>query len=333
MMGTLRISGAAFALRQWKAVGLAIALGLGLSACAETQLVIHAAKRIDEDKNAPKKPVGGIYKVGDPYQIGGVWYYPAEDYAYDETGVASWYGEQFHAKLTANGERFDMNDITAAHRTLPLPSFVRVTNLDNGRSLIVRVNDRGPFAHGRILDLSRRSAQLLGMERQGTARVRVQILAEESRQLAAAIRGDGGPAETKASAAPRIGVSSEPLPPPGAQASKPAPVVRKEPPPPPPRAAPMDVANLDLSAQHVAVSPVKPTNLYVQAGAFSRHDNAERVSTRLGVFSRPKVTSVVSGQQEMFRVRIGPLASLDEADTMLEKVISAGYPDARLVVD
>jgi len=136
-------------------------------------------------------PPRGVYKVGEPYQIGGIWYYPAEDYAYDETGIASWYGPDFHGKYTANGEVYDMNDLTAAHHTLPMPSLARVTNLDNGRSIVVRVNDRGPFAKGRILDMSRRGAQLLGFEQAGTAKVRVQILAQESKQLAAQMKAQG----------------------------------------------------------------------------------------------------------------------------------------------
>src|SRR6266478_3003848 len=126
-----------------------------------------------------------MYKVGTPYQIDGVWYYPAVDYDYDETGVASWYGPDFDGKDTALGEAYDMNDLTAAHRTLPMPSMVRVTNLDNGRVLALRVNDRGPYAKGRILDVSRRGAQLLGFDGNGTARVRVQVMAEESRLMAA----------------------------------------------------------------------------------------------------------------------------------------------------
>ncbi|WP_300537215.1 septal ring lytic transglycosylase RlpA family protein [Sphingosinicella sp.] len=115
----------------------------------------------------------GTYKVGNPYQIAGKWYYPSDDPHYQETGTASWYGPTFHGKSTANGERFDENDVTAAHRTLPMPSYVEVTNLENGRKLVVRVNDRGPFAKDRIIDLSRRSAQLLGVEQAGTARVHV----------------------------------------------------------------------------------------------------------------------------------------------------------------
>src|SRR5260221_266444 len=106
----------------------------------------------------------GIYKVGKPYQIDGAWYYPAEDWSYDETGIASWYGEAFHGKDTANGETFDLNAMSAAHRTLPLPTIVQVTNLDNGRSIQIRINDRGPYARGRIIDMSRRSAQLLGLQ-------------------------------------------------------------------------------------------------------------------------------------------------------------------------
>ena len=168
--------------RSYSVLGL-LAAALVLQGCASAQLATHVAKSVSLGQPRPQ----GYYKVGDPYQINGIWYYPRIDYDYDETGIASWYGEQFHAKLTANGELFDMNDTTAAHRTLPLPSLVRVTNLENGRSMIVRINDRGPFAAGRILDLSRRSAQLLGMERSGTARVRVQILAEESRAIALAL--------------------------------------------------------------------------------------------------------------------------------------------------
>ena len=115
----------------------------------------------------------GAVKIGRPYKIRGRWYHPKDDRSYRETGSASWYGPNFHGRPTANGERFDQNAVSAAHRTLPLPSWVRVENLNNGRQIDVRVNDRGPFAHDRIIDLSRRAAQLLGMERSGTARVRV----------------------------------------------------------------------------------------------------------------------------------------------------------------
>lgn len=135
------------------------------------------------------KQYGGVYKVGKPYKIMGQWYYPQEDYNYSEVGMASWYGDDFHAKKTANGELYDMNTLTAAHRTLPLPSIVRVTNLENGRSLVLRVNDRGPYVKNRIIDISKRGAQLLGYQTKGVTKVRVEILPEESRALKAAMLG------------------------------------------------------------------------------------------------------------------------------------------------
>ena len=162
--------------------GLVIAVTL--SGCADTRGPVSA-------RDTPSAPHGvGRYKVGKPYQIKGTWYHPAEDFGYEEVGMASWYGRQFHGKHTANGEIYDMNDMTAAHRTLPLPSVVRVTNLDNGRTVKLRVNDRGPFAHGRIIDVSRRAAQMLGFKNKGVTRVRVKIVADESMLLAG--RGSSG---------------------------------------------------------------------------------------------------------------------------------------------
>ena len=111
-----------------------------------------------------------------PYQVGGIWYVPHEQPHYDETGIASWYGDAFNMKATADGEIFDMNQFSAAHTTLPLPSMVEVTNLDNGRKLVVRVNDRGPFVGGRVIDLSRAAATELGYDRAGTAHVRVKYV-------------------------------------------------------------------------------------------------------------------------------------------------------------
>ena len=118
----------------------------------------------------------GDYKLGKPYQIQGRWYYPAYDPNYDRVGVASWYGEPFHGRRTANGEVFDRDMVTAAHPTLPLPSLVRVVNLQNRRELVVRVNDRGPFVDDRLIDLSQEAARQLGFEGQGLAPVRVQFV-------------------------------------------------------------------------------------------------------------------------------------------------------------
>lgn len=292
-----------------------------LSACAGTSPATHTVKEAGGQE-------GSGYKIGKPYQIQGVWYYPAEDYKYEETGVASWYGPDFHGKYTANGEVFDQNEVTAAHRTLPMPCFVRVTNLENGRSLVVRVNDRGPFSHSRILDLSRRAAQLLGMENQGTAQVKVEIMADESRALAMRLKSKSD--EPQVAAAPRETVQAETLPPPGSREQA-KPIVA--PPPPPERSTvnPPDAQQLENQPIHVVA--VKPTQMFIQAGAFSRFDNANRLSASLSAIGQTRITQVVTKSGTLFRVRMGPLPSLDAADAMLEKVIASGYPDAKLVVD
>lgn len=137
-------------------------------------------KKNKQIKSVKNKKYEGIYKVGKPYTILGRTYYPREQPNYKEVGMASWYGSDFHNRKTANGETYNMNDYTAAHRTLPLPSMVRVTNLENGKSVKVRVNDRGPFAKGRIIDVSKKVAQKLDFHHQGTTKVRVEFLAEDT---------------------------------------------------------------------------------------------------------------------------------------------------------
>lgn len=137
---------------------------------------------------------GGTYRVGKPYTVGGRVYVPREDPNYREDGMASWYGDAFHGRLTANGEIFDMQTLTAAHRTMPIPSYARVTNLSNGKSLIVRVNDRGPYHGNRIIDVSNKAAHLLDFKSRGVARVRVEyvgrapIEGSDDRQLVATLR-------------------------------------------------------------------------------------------------------------------------------------------------
>ena len=305
----------------------------GLGACAETEVVAHAAKGMGGESQ-----VGG-YKVGTPYQIAGTWYYPAVDMAYDETGIASWYGADFHGKRTANGEDYDMNALTAAHRTLPMPSIVRVTNLENGRSIKLRVNDRGPFARGRILDVSRRGAQLLGFDTQGTARVRVEILEDESRQVALLAQGKAVVQPGAVAAVPPPEVKTAPVAAPGgATAAKtPDPTLQTA------RAKPVvatDVAQQPPTADEllgpkdqVAVVAVKPTNLFIQAGAFAEIVNAKRTSARLAGFGPVRVVQVENGNIPLFRVRVGPLVSLEEADRTLNAVAGAGFPEAQIVVD
>ncbi|KAB2915063.1 MAG: septal ring lytic transglycosylase RlpA family protein [Hyphomicrobiaceae bacterium] len=165
------------------ALGLAVAaVAVSAGACSRTDRggaarldrnhgVAASARVIADGQPIPKG--GGRYKLGDPYQIDGQWYVPREDPAYDRRGVASYYAADFHGRRTANGEIFDMWALTAAHPTLPLPCYVYVTNLENGRTLLLRVNDRGPYVNNRMIDVSRAAARYLGFEARGLASVRV----------------------------------------------------------------------------------------------------------------------------------------------------------------
>lgn len=331
-------------------------LAAGLAACgggSGTPATGPTTASSDGPAALSQVPAKAVYKVGAPYQINGVTYYPAEDFRYDETGIASWYGPGFHAKLTANGEDYDQNAMTAAHRTLPMPSFVRVTNLDNGRTVVLRVNDRGPYARGRIIDISRRGAQLLGFDQAGTARVRVQVLTEESRQIADALRAQGRtapdaaskgsgvliarvtppPTDPKASAAPRSTVAVERLEAPGGVKASAAPNGGAGT-PPITGSAPAVPVPPDPTGLGPTTTP-KRTQLFIQVAALSSEEGAKLLSQRLTGYGKVVIQPVVAANgQRLQRVRIGPLASVDDGDRTLDDVINrGGYPDARLVVE
>lgn len=436
------------------------ALALALAACAETQLVANSTKLVTTP-NAPQRPP--VYKIGKPYQLEGVWYYPKVDYSYDESGIASWYGPDFNGKPTASGEIYDQNGLTAAHRTLPMPTIIQVTNLENGRSIKLRVNDRGPFAHGRIIDVSQRAAQLLGFIEQGTARVRVQVVADESQALAAALSGgtmvpEGEPQPAAPTAAPTVPVTEANLstlsaklpatsgtpstvassavtaspaaaPPPtatptpatpvpssmgstvtapattthgtvappgtpsivldksGGTATPPAPVpastlvAAATPAPatpapattvapatttvapattamPAPASSSTTTASLPATGAttvapasgsttiastqptaayepsgKVTQLPVKPSSIFIQAGAFTKKQNAETLTAELRRLGHATMIPVKIGGQQFYRVRLGPLSSVTEADRLLNELVRNGHPEARIVVD
>jgi rare lipoprotein A len=307
-----------------------------LAGCAEINLLSHAIKESlpqDDEIQGEGGLYGnsGAYKIGNPYQIAGTWYRPAVDYGYDETGIASWYGPNFHGKQTANGERYDMNTLTAAHRTLPLPSIVRVTNLENGRSIIVRVNDRGPFAKGRIIDMSRLAAERLDMITKGTARVRVRILSRESRILAARLQGQTLAAgdTTRVAAAPRTKVVAESLDGSAQPAPKPvavaAPARTTSP-------APLVGVNRPLPDTVTRTVPVE-TDIFIQVGSFTVYDYAHRAQARVAGYGDAGISHALVNGRDYFRVRLGPVGSVDEADQLLASVVASGFPDARIVVD
>ena len=159
-----------------KIVLLFFLLNITQSCTSSVEVAATLGKKYLITKDNNKINPNPVYKVGNKYKVKGKFYYPKKDMFYNKTGIASWYGPKFHGKLTANGEIYNQNALTAAHKTLPLPSSVKVTNLKNNKSLILRINDRGPFVGDRIIDLSYKSAQLLGIIEKGTGKVRVEII-------------------------------------------------------------------------------------------------------------------------------------------------------------
>ena len=247
-----------------------------------------ASPRVVED-GEPVPRGGGQYLVGHPYTIAGRTYYPSENTHYAAVGLASWYGDAFHGRRTANGEVYDMRSLTAAHPTMPLPSYARVTNLGNGFSMIVRVNDRGPYSTGRIMDVSSRVADMLDFKSAGTAKVKVEyvgpapLAGADDEPLVASLRTDGRPATLEASPAnPTMVADAEPPPPP-----QPRPAIverpREDSPPfvaaaspkllkaPPPPARPFDLGEIARVLNTASTTPVPPPRRPVmQASAGER---------------------------------------------------------------
>jgi rare lipoprotein A len=278
----------------------------------------------------------GTYRVGVPYQIGDNWYYPHEQPGYDETGIASWYGPTFYGKPTADGEIYDGEGLTAAHRTLPLPVNVRVTNLENGKSLVLRVNDRGPFADGRIIDVSKHAAELLGFYEKGTARVRVTYLARADLPNKIPSGELGTALASNVRAAPTAKIQAAAL-----RSSRPrttAKPVRIATITPPPRPSTADSFSSDDAAEPVDVDDrdaevPNTTHLYVQAGAFGSRENAERLKENLGSAGDLFVSASERQGRELYRVRSGPYDDLETANAALARLSELGNNDARIVVD
>ncbi len=328
-----------------------------LSGCTEAELAAHVTKNIGNAITGNTSKSVGYFKVGSPYKIQGRKYYPKESYTLVETGIASWYGPNFHGKKTANGEIFNQHELTAAHRTLQMPSIVRVTNLENGRSIIVRVNDRGPFARGRIIDLSKRAAELLDMKVQGTAKVKVEVLPVESRMVAeVAKRGeattgmevamnnrmqgsghqndDDNDRQRPALMAPRDTIKTAQYGTPLSQGTEKAATltsVRAEPLSQPSVPGHITGGNFypDPVVRTVAVNPTK---IYVQAGSFTSQANAQNLAARLQSLGQVDIFPAMVNGQQFYRVRLNAL-NVSQADQILNNLAQAGNSNAIIVVE
>ena len=310
---------------------------------------------------------GGTYKLGSPYKVAGRWYVPREEPGYDRQGTASWYGDDFHGRKTANGEIFDMHALSAAHPTLPLPSYVYVTNIDNGRTIMVRVNDRGPYVSDRLIDLSHTSARALGFEGQGRAHVRVRYAGRaplngddrRERQYLAEQRWNNNRdvppiAAYRPPQAPITGPQPFPEGTPGrwsptayraALAGKPAPVDVQ-----PAAAVSRGWTEPRAAFQPTASLPSKPAALagpppvyaarstaagraFVQVGVFRDRANAERLRRELGTLGPVEVAPLPGGQNgEVYRVRLGPMSPA-EANAAASRVASHGVTGSSVVFE
>lgn len=269
---------------------LALALIIALAGCATPR--------------APQ-PLGGgdpHYKVGAPYKVNGRWYHPKEEPQYEAVGTASWYGDEFHGRRTANGEVFDKERLSAAHTTLPMPSLVEVKNLENDRTVVVRVNDRGPFVNDRLIDLSRAAAEVLGFENKGLAKVRVRYLgradlyakAEPGRQYAARMR-------------------------------RPEPARRGK-----SRPAAEPVA--DTMALLIETALAAPRDeFWIAIAAFDDLNALEAARIALPSFGETRIVSALGGEAVRYELQIGPEFDAESADARLAALREAGYPEARIV--
>ncbi|MCH2037207.1 MAG: septal ring lytic transglycosylase RlpA family protein [Rickettsiales bacterium] len=317
---------------------------LNLSGLCVILLLITACSGNHPGPILKKGEYQGIYKVGNPYKIDGKWYYPEEDTDYDEIGVSSWYGPNFHGKVTANGDIFNQYALTAAHRTLPIPSYVKVTNLENDKTLILLVNDRGPYADNRILDVSKKAARLLGFKEQGLAKVRVQFLAGQTRELLTDL-GIGQDSAVfsdpyyrtkpyQATQAPATLVRDMAALSPAAGSTKLEKIHN-------PFLPPLEVREqqerirkqneMNNQAPEVVSGISNESLYYIQVGSFSKSENASKTAYRLLSFGDTKIIPVSINGEKFYRVHVGPADNLDDAKIIMDKLLNIGYKDALVV--
>lgn len=297
-----------------RVLAVAGVLGLSLAACATAPAgpggVALASPRYESAPARTPQVPHGAYKLGAPYQAAGLWYVPAEDSSYDETGLAGVYGDNLAGKSTANGEIFDARLATGAHATLPMPAIVEVTNLENGRTVRVRLNDRGANKPGRVIDLSRGASEQLGFSARGTAKVRVRYV---------------GPARLDHPTQPLFVQADYPL---SAKAAlmQPQPAVSA-----PPASRPAAVVVASGSAWNSAEAADARGSYAVQAGAFSDPARAEQVAASLATAGAAAVRPVQVSGRQLYRVVVGSWIDHGSADAARAQVAEMGFGDARVI--
>lgn len=295
----------------WRSTGsflFLLAGGVILSGCSDGSSDPFAGKGSPIYKKAGPIPKGGGRKhLGKPYKVGGRKFYPKVDPTYNRTGIASWYGKRFHRRYTANGEWYDMNYFSAAHKTLPIPSYARVTNLTTGKQLVVRINDRGPFVGNRIIDLSRKSADYLGTKNKGTAMVRVEFIGpaplnDKGTHLAAMNRelSNGTPKQQMIARANGNNNGGN-----------------------------KNYTRV-AAASHKTYAAARG-GYFVQVGAYGQQDNAFRAKSNAEQLGNVVIHPANGSYGTIYRVRIGPLKSQHQAVEIQQRAVNNGHNGARII--
>jgi len=263
-----------------------------------------------EEKKIIQKP---IYKIGKKYNVGGKYYYPKKDLYYNKTGIASWYGPKFHGKLTANGEIYNQYALTAAHKTLPLPSAVKVTNLKNNKSIVLRINDRGPFVNDRIIDLSSKAADILDLKREGTGLVRVQILREKSLYLEKLAKQGSFPEinDLKETELPNIKIPRKVAV--KIKDSKNQKIVKK--------------INYNLKNLN------KEYKIYIKLASFSSKKNAEIMKKKVSYIDKVKIYKIYKMNKTLYQVKAGPFLSVEKVDQLHSLLLQKGMQGAKIIIE
>lgn len=273
---------------------------LALSACTSNGPLFHSWEDYETERAS-----GAVYKVEEPYEVKGVWYFPAEQTNYSEKGLASWYMPAGDSALTANGEVYDANLLTARHKTLPMPSLVKITNLENGKEIVARVNDRGPMVNNRLMDVSQEAARQLGMPSSGTVLVQVDYLAEESAALRDKLVSEGRVYQAEQTTVKETLLTE-----------KPAVAAANEP--------------IYNGTAEAAQETVVLTGPKVRLGAFGDPNNVKRLQNKLGADMPLQTTQVVRNGRTLTVVEAGPFSTKAEAQKALTRLKAKGYKDAYL---
>ncbi|MBO7257877.1 MAG: septal ring lytic transglycosylase RlpA family protein [Alphaproteobacteria bacterium] len=336
-----------------------------LTGCTDNGLLFRSFGTYEESKDTI------TYKLGEAYQIKDTWYKPKEDYTYSETGIAGWYQEE-NGKLTSNGEKYDDETMSAMHKTLPLPSMVRITNLENGNVAIVRVNERGPYVNNRLIDVSQKTAEALEFNMVGTTMVKVEVLPDESRKLKQEIFNVNGMSMEDALLNEESVISTDiqinsldETPKPLYQPDEENTILYAE-----RGVQPLDdeqrnssgiisitkpvsavvadetknviatvVQPVQIASEQLLKAPIEPKLIapisghYIQAGAFSNVQNAEKLKQSLEEFGPVQLYETSVSDKTLLRVRMGPFETQENAQELLEKLKTAGYNQAKIIYE